>query len=457
VSGGRGEVHGKGVMPCGTSDERGASDESTKRKVWTMATMWRIAKGLALGLLLLALVAAVALVASAGGPLGRANAGGAPALAGQAVPAGPAAQPAASGTPAPVVGQDCKSAPSPGTAQLEAAQQAAFGAAASALGLTPAQLKQELGGGQTLADLARAKGVAAQQVRDAMLAAGRASLDAAVKNNQLTQAEADAYYSGALVPMTDKLTTLAAANPQAAGTPAPDQRKQGLDPRTMTPPERVAEQAAWDAAASALGLTRDQLTQQLDAGKSVADLAQAKGLSAQQVRDRMLAAGRASLDAAVRSGQLTQAQADDTYNGLVVPVTNKVTTVNTQPKGTPAPAGAPRCQPNTPAQTAEQAVRQAAWDAAAAMLGVDPAFMKRELASGQSIADLARAKGISTQQIRDAMLIAGRNQIADAVKRGALTQAEADQLSGNLPTMVDGMLNTKPQVAVPGTPAPGKP
>ncbi|HEX5506237.1 MAG TPA: hypothetical protein VFW96_26715 [Thermomicrobiales bacterium] len=410
-----------------------------------MATMWRITKGLALGLLLLGLVAAVALVASAGGPLGRANAGGAPApaLTGQAVPAGPAAQPAASGTPAPGAGQDCKSAPSPAAAQQEAAQQAAFGAAASTLGLTPEQLKQELANGKTLADLAQAKGVAVQQVKDAMLAAGRASLDAAVKNNQLTRAEADTYYNDALVPLTDKLTMTGAANPRAARTPAPGQRAAG--------------QAAWDAAASALGLTRDQLTQQLDAGKSVADLARAKGLSIQQVKERMLAAGRASLNDAVKNGQLTQAQADDTYNGLVVPVTGKVTTVNTQPKGSPAPAGAPSCRPNTPAQTAEQAIQQASWDAAAATLGVDPAFMKRELAGGQSIADLARAKGIRTQQIRDAMLTAGRNQIADAVKRGALTQAQADQLSSNLPNMVDEMLNTKPRVAVPGTPVPGKP
>lgn len=443
-------------MPGSTSDERSASDESMMRKVWTMATMWRIAKGLALGLLLLALVAAVALVASAGGRLGRANAGGAPALMGQAVPAGPAAQPAASGTPVPAAGQDCKTSP-PTAAQQDAAQQAALGAAAAALGLMPAQLKQEFASGKTLADLARAKGVAVQQVKDAMLAAGRASLDTSVKNNELTQAEADAYYTDALVPMTDKLTIPAAANSPAAGTPAPDQRKQGLDPQTMTPPERAAEQAAWDAAASALGLTRDQLTQRLDAGKSVAVLAQAKGLSIQQVKDRMLAAGRASLDDAVRGGQLTRAQADDTYNGLVVPVTNKVTTVNTQPKGTPAPAGAPRCQPNTPAETAEQAVQQATWDAAAATLGVDPAFMKREMASGQSIADLARAKGITTRQIRDAMLTAGRNQIADAVKRGALTQAEADQLSGNLPAMVDKMLNARPLPGPPGTPAPGKP
>ena len=73
--------------------------------------------------------------------------------------------------------------------------------------------------------------------------------------------------------------------------------------------------AAWKAAAATLGLEPAQMKQELD-GKSLAAVAQARGVDVQRLRDAMLAAGKAQLDADVRGGKATKAKADDHYRGL---------------------------------------------------------------------------------------------------------------------------------------------
>ncbi len=64
------------------------------------------------------------------------------------------------------------------------------------------------------------------------------------------------------------------------------------------------------AVAKALGLTPDTLRQQVQAGKTVADLAKAKGVSTATIRTAALAALKTQLAADVKAGKLTQAQAD---------------------------------------------------------------------------------------------------------------------------------------------------
>jgi hypothetical protein len=64
------------------------------------------------------------------------------------------------------------------------------------------------------------------------------------------------------------------------------------------------------AVAKALGLTPDTLRQQLQAGKTIADLAKAKGVSTATLRAAALAALKTQLAADVKAGKQTQAQAD---------------------------------------------------------------------------------------------------------------------------------------------------
>jgi hypothetical protein len=68
---------------------------------------------------------------------------------------------------------------------------AGLDAAATYLGLTPAQLRTQLQSGKTLAQIAKAQGKSTDGLKQAMLAGAKQHLDAAVKDGKLTQSQAD--------------------------------------------------------------------------------------------------------------------------------------------------------------------------------------------------------------------------------------------------------------------------
>ena len=87
-----------------------------------------------------------------------------------------------------------------------------------------------------------------------------------------------------------------------------------------------------DAAATALGMTREELRSQLDADTTIADVAKAKGVDVQKVIDAMVADAKAHLAQAVTDGKLTQAEADAKSADLVERIT---TLVNEGPPARP--------------------------------------------------------------------------------------------------------------------------
>ena len=69
--------------------------------------------------------------------------------------------------------------------------------------------------------------------------------------------------------------------------------------------------ASLDAAAKYLGLTEAELHTQLESGKTLAEIAKAQGKTVDGLKKALTADTKAKLDAAVKDGKLTQAQADE--------------------------------------------------------------------------------------------------------------------------------------------------
>ena len=82
--------------------------------------------------------------------------------------------------------------------------------------------------------------------------------------------------------------------------------------------------AALDAAAAYLGLSEDQLRNQLEGGKTLAQVAKDKGKSVDGLVDAMLADKKKRIDAAVAAGKITKAQRDEFVAGLKARVTDFV-------------------------------------------------------------------------------------------------------------------------------------
>lgn len=150
----------------------------------------------------------------------------------------------------------------------------ALDAAAEVLGMTTDDLRDALGEGKTLAEIATEQGVERQVLIDALVAAGEAELD-----------EAKAALPDRIAEAVDR--TFEGANDRFP-----------IIDRGM------------DAAAGALGMTEDEVRSALRDNKTLADLAAEKGVDREVVVDALIADAEARIAEKVSDGRLTQAQAD---------------------------------------------------------------------------------------------------------------------------------------------------
>jgi len=93
----------------------------------------------------------------------------------------------------------------------------ALGATAGYLGLTRAELRSELEGGKTLAQVAQAHGKSTQGLVGALVAEAKQHVDAAVAAGRLTQAQANDLLNGLRDRITSRVNSRAPAGPPPDG------------------------------------------------------------------------------------------------------------------------------------------------------------------------------------------------------------------------------------------------
>lgn len=79
-----------------------------------------------------------------------------------------------------------------------------------------------------------------------------------------------------------------------------------------------------DAAATALGMTAEELRTELRSGSTIAQVAEAKGVELQTVIDAMVAEVKEELDEAVTAGRITQEKADERLASATERITERV-------------------------------------------------------------------------------------------------------------------------------------
>lgn len=176
---------------------------------------------------------------------------------------------------------------------------------AETLGMTIDALRDALRYGKSLADLAEEKGVELEDLKDAADAARdeavRERIAQAVENGNLSQERADWMLQG--------LDSGYGLGGRFSG---------GVFGRFGS--HIGADRPGLEAAAQALGMTDDELSLQLWAGESLADVAEAQGVALEDVQSAIeearQAAVRDAIQQAVENGNLTQEQADWMLEGL---------------------------------------------------------------------------------------------------------------------------------------------
>jgi AraC-like DNA-binding protein len=169
--------------------------------------------------------------------------------------------------------------------------------AADYLGLTEAQLRTQLDGGKTLAQIAKDRGKSVDGLVDKLVADKKARLDEAVEDGRLTRAQANEIEAKMRQAITDFVNN---------GRPAFDKFRGGPGLFGLAAPDRFLSTAA-----GYLGLTEAQLRTQLNSGKTLAQIAKARGKSADGLVDKLVAESKARIEEAVKDGRLTRAEANE--------------------------------------------------------------------------------------------------------------------------------------------------
>jgi AraC-like DNA-binding protein len=157
--------------------------------------------------------------------------------------------------------------------------------------------------------LATRLNVSVDTLKQALAGAGSDTLDQAVKDGRLTQAEADQLKTR----ITDWINSGMNGIPFGPMGPMMGLGHHGRGGffgwgyNTSTLLDEVAK---------ALGMDQQSLVTELQNGKSIADVAQEHNVDIQQLKQTVLNAMKASLDDAVKNSKLTQIQADQIYQSL---------------------------------------------------------------------------------------------------------------------------------------------
>jgi hypothetical protein len=170
-------------------------------------------------------------------------------------------------------------------------------------------------------------------------------------------------------------------------------------------PKGPPEGAAFDAAAKVLGVSTDELRADLEAGKTIAQIATDKGVDVNAVVDAMVAAAQPDL----------RQHITDLVNHAKPAHDDK------------GPHGKP---PDL--------------EAAAQALGLSPDDLETQLHSGKSIAQIATDKGVDLNAVITAIVNAHAAEIDADVAAGKITRAEADEHKADLKEHVTDMVNKTP-------------
>jgi DNA-binding CsgD family transcriptional regulator len=181
------------------------------------------------------------------------------------------------------------------------------------------------------------------------------------------------------------------------------------------------------AIASILKLTEAELKTQVQSGKTLAQIATAQGVDIKLVVDAIVADMKSHIADEVKSGEITQAQADTKLADVTAKATERVNNVR------PARGEGMRGGPKGPSRNVA---------AIASVLKLTEAELKTQVESGKTLAQIATAQGVDVKLVVDAIVADMKSHIAEEVASGELTQAQADAKLADATTKVTEMVNT---------------
>ncbi|WP_301173054.1 hypothetical protein [Brevibacillus nitrificans] len=279
----------------------------------------------------------------------------------------------------------------------------------SLLKLDAAKLSEELKAGKTLAVIAEAQGVDEDDVIALLVKQHEDKLAEAVKAGKLTQEQADKQSENTADRVKEQIekTHQERGFGKGFGFGGYDKNEELL---------------------SLLKLDADKLSEQLKADKSLAAVAEAQGVSVDDVVALLVKQQEEKVAEAVKAGKLTQEQADQMNEKASERVKAMVESTH-QDRGHGKGMG----------------FGIGKNEDLLALLKLDEAKLTEELKAGKSLAEVAQAQGVSEDEVVALLVKQQKDKLAQAVEAGKLTQENADKRSEELEAFAKKMVESKHQ------------
>ena len=248
-------------------------------------------------------------------------------------------------------------------------------------------------------------------------------------------------FASAQVAQQSKVVAVA----QAADTTPPAESNVGttaIDPTTDTTPAptttpsvvKTDRPSPLAAAAKVLGITEAELKTELQAGKSVADVAKAKNIDLATVKAALLAEAKAHIDAEVAAGKHTAAEGATKLAEMTSRIDTMLTTAG-------LPARGPHGEGGKGGPGGKGGSGKFMSATLATTLKLTQEELKTQLHSGKSLADVAKAQNVDIADVKSVLKSDFSAHLAEEVTSGKHTQAEADAKLAEFTTNLDTMVN----------------
>jgi hypothetical protein len=201
-------------------------------------------------------------------------------------------------------------------------------------------------------------------------------------------------------------------------------------------------------AAKALGMTEAELKTELEAGKSIADVAKAKNIDLDEVIAKLTAAFKAHLDEKVASGEHTQAEADAKLAEFKTRVNEMVNKAGLPMRGGKGgPGGHEGKGGHGPQKFATATL--------ATTLKLTETELQTQLKSGKTLKQIADAQNVDIADVKATLKSDFKAHLDEEVASGEHTQAEADAKLAEFSTRLDDLVNGVRPVGGKGGHGPG--
>lgn len=225
----------------------------------------------------------------------------------------------------------------------------------------------------------------------------------------------------------------AAASPSAgSGTSTPPW---GGLPRGFGGAGPAAHTEDLQQVAAAIGISESQLQTELSAGKTIAAVAKEHNVAVATVISTLVNDENAEVDAAVKAGEITQAQATQ----LKADTTQRVTDLVNGTMPAHGPGGPGGLQPED-------------LQVVATAIGLNTTQLQTELAAGKTIAAVAAEHHVTTASVISAWAAAENSEIDQRVASGQITSAEGTQMKAMTTQRITDAVNGTRPSGPPGGP-----